>query len=211
MECPNCFFEYYTVMGDTFSSVAQKFYVSEKELKDLNDIPSVTQGCRLKIPSKSGGCGKGVFYTIKKGETLFRIAKRAGICVDTLLQSNPFLNPSRYIPGQVIILPLPEQLLAYYTLGKNEKLASILRRYDMDVSTLCAMNPGVNPLKLREGQRVIVRKMQPFGRRYTVQPGDTLVSVADKFGLRVSSLLAANRDFRPGAFVPGVTLHIPLR
>ncbi len=211
MECPHCFFEYYAAMGDTFSSVAQKFQVSEKELKDINDMPAVTQGCRVKIPSKTGGCSKGVFYTIKRGETLYKIAKRARVSVETLLQHNPFLNPSRYIPGQVIILPLPEQLIAYYTLGSNERLASVLRRYDMDVSTFCALNPGINPMRLKEGQRVTVRKTQPFGTRYTVQPGDTLVSVADKFGLRVSSLLAANRDFKPGAFVPGVTLHIPGR
>jgi LysM repeat protein len=211
MECQNSYFEYYAGMEDTFASVAQKFQVSEKELKEYNDIPAVTLGCKVRIPSKSGGCGKGVFYTIKKGDTLSRIAKRARISVETLLQNNPFLNPSRYIPGQVIILPLPEQIIAYYTLGKNERLANVLRRYDMDISTFCALNPGINPIRLREGQRVTVRKTQPHGRRYTVQPGDTLVTVADKFGLRVSSLLAANRDFKPGAFVPGVTLHIPYR
>lgn len=211
MAYPCDYFEYYAETGDTFSSVASKFSVSEKELKALNDVPAITQGSRIRIPSKSGGCGRGVFYAIRRGDTLYRIAKRRGITVETLLSSNPFLNPSHYVPGQVIVLPIARQLIAYYTLGRNEKLSDVLRRYDMDISTFCTLNPGVNPLKLREGQRVKVRKSRELGRRYTVKEGDTLVSVADAFGIRVSSLLAANRDFKPSEFVPGVVLRIPVR
>lgn len=211
MECSNCFFDYYAGMGDTFTSLAQKFSISERELKEYNDMPAITQGCRVKIPSRSGGCVKGVFYMIRRGDTLTRIAKRAQISVETLLRHNPFLNPAHYIPGQVIILPLPQQLIVYYTLGKNERLAHVLRRYDMDISTFCALNPGINPLKLKGGQRVTVRKSQQSGLKYTVRPGDSLVSVADRFGLRVSALLAANRDFKPSEFLPGVVLSIPER
>ena len=211
MAYPCDYFEYYAETGDTFSSVARKFSVGEKELKALNDVPAITQGSRIRIPSKSGGCGRGVFYAIRRGDTLYRIAKRRGITVETLLSSNPFLNPSHYVPGQVIVLPLARQLIAYYTLGRNERLSDVLGRYDMDISTFCTLNPGVNPLKLREGQRVKVRKSQELGKRYTVKEGDTLVSVADAFGIRVSSLLAANRDFKPSEFVPGVVLRIPVR
>jgi LysM repeat protein len=211
MTYPYDFFEYYAELGDTFSSVAQKFSVSEKELKGLNDISAVTQGSRIKIPCKSGGCGHGAFYTIRRGETLCRIAKRNKISVETLLKSNPFLNPSYYVPGQVIVLPYSKQMIAHYTLGKNERLADVLRRYDMDISTFCSLNPKVDPMSLREGSRVKVRKNNPWGTRYTVKHGDTIVSVAEKFGLRVSGLLAANRDFKPSEFKPGMVLYIPER
>jgi LysM repeat protein len=209
MAYPYEFFEYYAELGDTFSSVAKKFSVGEKELKALNDLPAITQGSRIKIPSREGGCGRGSFYMIKRGDTLYRIARRRGISVETLLACNPFLNPTYYIPGQVIVLPYAKQLLVYYTLGRNEKLADVLKRYDMDVSTFCELNPRVNPLALSEGQRVRVRKVHPSGKRYKVKEGDTLVSIADAFDIRVSSLLAANRDFRPSELVPGVTLRIP--
>lgn len=211
MACPFGFFEYYAELGDTFSSVAQKFSVSEKELKELNDMPAVVQGSKVKIPCKGGGCGRGAFYTIRRGETLYRIAKRNKISMEILLKSNPFLNPKYYMPGQVIVLPYAKQMLAYYTLGRNERLADVLKHYDMDISTFCSLNPGTDPTGLRGGQRVRVRKNHTWGMRYTVQQGDTLVSVADRFGLRVSSLLAANRDFKPSEFVPGVELHIPER
>jgi LysM repeat protein len=211
MANPCEFFDYYAEIGDTFTSVARKFSVGEKELKALNDIPAITQGSRIRVPCQNGGCGRGLFYTIKRGDTLYRIAKRRGISVETLLAHNPFLNPSYYVTGQVIVLPMAKQLIAYYTLGSNERLPDVLGRYEMDISTFCALNPSVNPLKLCEGQRVRVRKVQASGRRYTVKEGDTLVSVADRYGIRVSSLLAANRDFKPGAFIPGVVLRIPDR
>lgn len=211
MAYPCEFFEYYAELGDTFSTVAKKFSVGEKELKALNDVPAITQGSRIKVPCKSGGCGRGLFYTIRRGDTLFNIAKRRGITLETLLANNPFLNPSYYIPGQVIVLPFARQLIAYYTLGRDERLADVLKKYDMDVSTFCALNPEANPLDIREGDRVKVRKAQPSGKRYTVREGDTLVSVADRFGIRVSSLLAANRDFKPSEFRPGLKLRIPER
>lgn len=211
MACPFEFFEYYAELGDTFASVAHKFSVNEKELKELNDIPAVTQGGMLKIPCRCGGCGCGAFYTIRRGDTLYRIAKRNGIPVETLLRNNPYLNPSYYLPGQVIVLPYSKQTPANYTLGKNERLADVLKRYDMDISTFCALNPKTDPMSLREGARVRVRKSNSWGARYTVKQGDTLVSVADRFGLRVSGLLAANRDFRPGDFKPGMVLRIPER
>lgn len=211
MACPFEFFEYYAELGDTFASVAQKFSVSEKDLKALNNIPAVIQGSRLKIPCKGGGCGHGTFYSIRRGDTLFRIARKNSISVETLLRNNPFLNPSYYLPGQVIVLPYSKQMLAYYTLGRNERLADVLKRYDMDISTFCSLNPKTDPMCLRDGMRVKVRKNHTWGIRYTVKQGDTLVSVADRFGIRVSSLLAANRDFKPGEFRPGMVLRIPER
>lgn len=209
MAFPYEFFEYYAEFGDTFASVAREFSVSETELKRLNIIPAVTQGSKLKIPCRGGGCGHGAFYTIKRGDTLYRIASRNRISVETLLKNNPFLNPSYYLPGQVIVLPYSKQMIAYYTLGKNERLADVLKRYGMDISTFCSLNPKMDPMSLREGMRVKVRKDHSWGIKYTVKQRDTLVSVADRFGLRVSELLAANRDFKPSEFRTGLVLHIP--
>ncbi len=211
MACPFEFYEYCAEPGDTFASIAKKFSVSERGLKALNDIPAITAGSRLKIPCKGGGCGCGVFHTIRRGETLLRIAKRSKISVETLLSYNPYLNPSYYLPGQVIVLPYSGQTIAYYTLGKNERLADVIKRYGMDISAFCALNPKADPMALKEGVRVRVRKEHAPGMRYTVKQGDTLVSVADRFGLRVSGLLAANRDFKPGEFKPGLVLRIPGR
>jgi LysM repeat protein len=49
-------------------------------------------------------------YTIKKGETLSKIAKAHGITIEELLAANPKItNPNRISEGQQIIIPVPSE------------------------------------------------------------------------------------------------------
>src|SRR4029079_1915679 len=49
------------------------------------------------------------------------------------------------------------------------------------------------------------------GESYTVQPGDTLESIAAQFGVDLGALISANfPDGIPGQLVAGQELHIPL-
>ena len=54
-------------------------------------------------------CKYGIFYTIRRGETLSVIAGRCGISLSELLSMNPYLNPAYYLAGQVIIVPNKKQ------------------------------------------------------------------------------------------------------
>ena len=47
-------------------------------------------------------CGE--HYVIRRGETLFEIAKKNGIMLAELLEMNPYLNPSYYLVGQTILI-----------------------------------------------------------------------------------------------------------
>ena len=47
--------------------------------------------------------------------------------------------------------------------------------------------------------------------KYTVQPGDTLRTIAEQFGVSVGALLAANQLADPDALAVGQALAIPLR
>ena len=49
-------------------------------------------------------------YTIKKGETLSKIATAHGITIEELLAANPTIkNPNRISEGQQIIIPVPSE------------------------------------------------------------------------------------------------------
>src|SRR5262249_43352985 len=49
-----------------------------------------------------------VVYTIKKGDTLSKVAKAHGITLDELLQANPSIkNPNKVSEGQQIVIPAP--------------------------------------------------------------------------------------------------------
>ena len=159
-QCAYNYFEYTAQSGDTYASLSEKFGVSEKALVKMNGDSPVKCGRRLNIPSQTGGCACGIFYAIKKGDTLYRIAKRRNVSIEELLAANPFLNPAYYVPGQVIVLPAvsnkpgPER----YTLGQKERLRDVLIKFDMDITAFCEINPGADPMHLKEGQTVYVSK-----------------------------------------------------
>ncbi len=214
MQCPYSYFDYCAQEGETFESIAKKFSVSEKEIKNSNDISNITKGAALKIPCKCGGCARGSFYTVKKGDTLFKIAKRHDITLDVLLGANPYLNPSYYIPGQIIIIPHGSHKTSdeSYILKENEGLFDVLRKYNMDVTTFCALNPGISPLDVKPGQKVNIERKMPRhagGELYTIEKGEDVVCVAGKFGIKVSALLAANENVRPSEFTEGTCIRIP--
>jgi hypothetical protein len=98
-----------------------------------------------------------------------------------------------------------------YTLADSEGLFDVLRKFGMDLTTFCALNPGVVPTDVLPGQRVRVKRhLEAGGRWHTLGPQDNLVSVARQFGLPVSTLLSANERLRPSDFVPGMPVRIPV-
>ena len=94
----------YTVLkGDTLYGIANKFGVSVNNLKDINNLVSNTLsiGQVLKIPS--GGNNK-ITYTVKKGDSLYSIARTYKTTVDELKRLNNLKSNTLSI-GQTLILP----------------------------------------------------------------------------------------------------------
>ena len=97
----------YTVeRGDTISTIARKFGVSEETVKWANDLTSdnITVGDTLKILPVTG-----ISYKVVKGDTVYSIAKR----FDTESQKivdfpfNDFANPETFslVEGQMLVVP----------------------------------------------------------------------------------------------------------
>ncbi len=67
-------------------------------------LPPLTPSPPVRAPSSSS------IYIVKPGDTLWRIAKRTGVDVETLILLNQLENPNMLQPGQRLILsgqPLP--------------------------------------------------------------------------------------------------------
>lgn len=45
------------------------------------------------------------FYIVQPGDSMWKIARRVSIPLDTLIQANPQINPEEILPGQVITIP----------------------------------------------------------------------------------------------------------
>ncbi|GJM13421.1 MAG: N-acetylmuramoyl-L-alanine amidase [Pseudohongiella sp.] len=95
----------YTVKrGDSLSVIAQRYNVSQAELKSANSLSSDTIhiGQELSIP----GLGEIEVeeHTIRRGETLSEIAQRYQVSLGSLRQANNITN-DRILVGQVLKIP----------------------------------------------------------------------------------------------------------
>lgn len=87
--------------GDTLKSISKRYGVTAKELIKFNKLKSpyiLKPGKFLKIPSPKK-------YKIKKGDTLYQIAKCNSIYVVEIKNKNKKINEKKLIVGSVINLP----------------------------------------------------------------------------------------------------------
>jgi LysM repeat protein len=94
-------------------------------------------------------------YIVQWGDTMRKIADRAGVNVNDLIAANPQIwNPNWIFYGQVINLPTPAQ---YYTVQPGDTLQTIAWRYGTSVYSLESLNPQLwNPSLIYAGQVIRV-------------------------------------------------------
>jgi LysM repeat protein len=184
-------FIYTVVAGDTLAVIASRFNTTPEgivQLNGLKDPNKLALGQQLKIPGKapSGGTGStstgGTATTGTSGAT------------------------------------------STYTVQAGDTLGKIAARFGTTVTVLLQLNGLTNPDILAIGQKLKVPGTggaapasagtpKPAtggqGRSYVVQKGDTLLSIARRYGLTVKQLQAANNIADPDKIFPGQTLVIP--
>jgi LysM repeat protein len=97
----------------------------------------------------------------------------------------------------------------YHVVQPGETLYSIGLRYGMTVEDLAAANNLLDPAALQVGQRLLIPSPTVEGHSYTVQPGDTLYAIAQRFGTSVIALAALNDIAPPYTIQVGQTLILP--
>ena len=113
--CPHGTFPYTVKSGDTFYLLAKRFGTTVSAIQAANPgvnpnnlqigqvicIPGATGG-----PGPSPGCPSGTFqYTVKSGDTFYKLAKRFGTTASAIQAANPGVNPNNLQIGQVICIP----------------------------------------------------------------------------------------------------------
>lgn len=102
--------------GETLYSISRKYGISVGELCSENNISTsavIKTGQKLKIPTQNSSETKNTqkiektdTYIVKKGDTLYGIAKRFGISVETLTILNKMSGSNTIKVGQVLTVPL---------------------------------------------------------------------------------------------------------
>jgi murein DD-endopeptidase MepM/ murein hydrolase activator NlpD len=77
-------------------------------------------------------------YVVKKGDSLFSVAKRFSISIDAILSINNMRDASILRIGTV--LKIPNMTGVYYSIRKGDSLSSITTRYRVDMNKLVDVN-----------------------------------------------------------------------
>ncbi len=185
--------------GDTLYSIAQKYNTTVDVIKKQNQLTSnnLTIGQNLTIPSQSTS---NITYTVKPGDTLYRIASQNNTTIDILKQLNNLANDILTI-GQTIKLP-PTELIqvptttATYTVKKGDTLYSIAKNYNTTTEKIKSLN-NLNTNNLTIGQQLKIPSTTTITKpttttTYIVKPGDNLYSLAREFNTTVNNLKTLN-------------------
>ena len=89
---------------------------------------------------------------VKKGDTLYSIAKRYDMSITELIELNGIDSPNQLYVGQVLKTTSGK----YYVVKRGDTLASIARKYHTNYQTLAKKNKIEPPYHLKIGQKIAV-------------------------------------------------------
>lgn len=218
--------------GETLAQVAGRSGMTEDELRKVNGIPKgrrvlanstllvrstgaedqqdiAAELANAKLQLSPTTTWRRVTYRVRSGDTLSSIARRWRITMKSIVTANR-LRSDRLRVGQRLVLTVPNvprQAIAstqrsessqhvIHRVRSGETLSTIASRYGVSISQL-KMTNRIRTNLIRPGQRLRI----PFGgadvvsdtKIYTVKAGDTLSTIASRYGVSVVRLKRANR------------------
>ncbi len=146
------------------------------------------------LPSSGGPAqsNQAHLYTVQPGDTLSEIAERFGTSVETIAQSNGIEDPNVIFVDQTLYIPVGSVPVTSPT-----PTSPIQALPSTGGTPATAPFSGV-PLQGNPAQL------------YTVQPGDTLSQIAERFDTSVEGIAQANSLKDPNFILAGRTLYVPI-
>src|SRR5699024_8554436 len=148
------------------------------------------------------------YYTVERGDSLWSIARRFGVTVQEIRDANDLTSDTLSV-GQSLIIPgisagddledneENDTVPTTYTVASGDSLCSIANRFGVTVNDLKSAN-GLTSNLLSVGQVLIIPTAgsstpgSPTYNTYTVASGDSLWSIANRFGTTVDTIKTLN-------------------
>lgn len=208
----------YTVKkGDTLYGISKQFNTSAQKIRELNNLKNDNiVPSQVLIISENNGTNPNecVIYTVKKGDSLYEIAKKYNTSVDAIKRYNNLTTNNLSI-GQKIRIPcniednddtvMPKYII--YTVKAGDNLYNIAKKYNTTVdkikrdNNLQSNNLTIGKILLIEDTSDQSTIEECFGEEYeapssnityTVQKGDNLYSIANKYNTTVNEIKSLN-------------------
>lgn len=149
-----------------------------------------------------------IFYTVRPGDTLYQIASRWQLPVESLIAANNLETPYTIYVGQQLSVPPGVDVIRIRT---GDTILKIAQFFGVPQSVIIEANRQNPPYILQAGQLLKVPPGTPY---YVVQPGDTLFLIAKRFnvitrGLSNPELIKEVNLLPSKTIFPGMKLIIP--
>lgn len=157
-------------------------------------------------------------HVVQRGETLFSIAEFYGSTVDALAHVNGLADPTVIYVGQQLTIPntavgFDQSATVSYVVQAGDFLAHIARRYGVSWQCLARVNGLMSPGGLQTGQVISVPIVEGLresgGRLHYVRDGETLFSIALRYGVAPWRLVEANLEASRPLIYRGQVVVIP--
>lgn len=137
-------------------------------------------------------------YIVKRGDTLYSIARDNNISVAELKNINNITNNTIYVGQELylknkIVEEEPSENDDIYVVKKGDTLYSISKKLNISINTLKALNK-LNTNEIYVGQQLILcndKNTEEYDV-YTVKKGDSLWSISKKYDISVKELIELN-------------------
>ena len=212
--------DYYNIQKDT--GLIETIIVNYGNINNINEATNIknewedyaeavvkTLANYTNVPYYKEGESQEI-YTVKKGDSLWKIANKYNTTVEKLKSANN-LKTNTLSVGQKLVIPsisVSPEVSDTYIVQKGDSLWSIANRFNMTVSELKNLNNLTNNL-LSIGQVLKIKDSSSNGETtYTVQKGDSLWVIANKYGITTEELKSYN-NLTSNLLSIGQVLKIP--
>lgn len=152
----------------------------------------------------------GNLYTVKRGDTLYQIARTFNTTVQKLKTLNNLTSNNLTI-GQTLKIPsyevTPPNTEDEYIVEPGDSLYSIALKFDTTVSDLIEYN-NLETTILTPGQSLRIPKVGASNIVYVVKRGDTLYQIAGNYGVTIDAIKKLN-SLTSNILSIGQELYIP--
>ncbi len=157
--------QYVVKSGDTLSGVASVHHIPEKQLRSQNKLKGdfLRIGQKLKIPGTGfdlPSAGKVGFYTVKSGDSLWRIARNQNVSIHDIAKWNSLDVKSALKLGKTLKVhvsgesaPASVRKLKY-KVRRGDSLYRIASKFDLQISDILEWNKLNQKNYLKPGQRL---------------------------------------------------------
>ena len=132
----------YTVKyGDTLGAIADMYNTTIDELSNLNsfNLDNISMGSQIIVPNNRSEVLKS--YVVVAGDTLYDIARRNNIDVNTILLLNGLNKNDFLYPGEEIVLPINDEAL--YITREGDTIEKVLDMNNMMFEEMVKKNKNI--------------------------------------------------------------------